>query len=690
MGIKRLHCKRGSFISHFPGIQVSTQEEQWGKGCAMIETTENVHALEWWLSREWLETNGLGGYASSTIAHCHTRKYHGLLVANLHSRGGRHVLLSKIEDSVHSEEGRFYLSIHKYPMVYFPSREPELPRVTYPLYPRFTYRTGSDILKKELMLVEGDNTLILRYSLESDKKPYKLTIKPLLAFRGIHALAHENDSLNPHTANTEEGFSIAPYHGMPRLFFRCNKPVLLLSDSDWYRNFEYSAEKERGYEYQEDLFMPGTIECALEAGEELLLSVSLDEKQDIEKLWEREVQRRRRRFYETKGESSKRRGSFAQTLSNSAHAFIIRNAHNTPSVIAGYHWFYVWGRDTLISLPGLTIYRGRKKEALEILKHIGTLRENGLIPNFVAEEGNARAYNSVDASLWYFWCVQELLKHTGDIKLIARHFLPVMRDIAECYVRGIPGVVVHHENGLICAGDASTQLTWMDASVKGVPVTPRSGCPVEINALWFNALSFLKELSGEINLNVQFDLDEQIEKTKKSFNVLLWSDRTQCLADLWIPWMDSRDESVRPNQVFAVSLPYSPIDLERARLVMKKVTDELLTPFGLRTLSPRDPRYQSVCDGPAESRDAAYHQGTVWPWLLGHYGEGMLKTSEHRDATKHELMKIIFSMEAHLNDAGIGHISEIFDGEYPHRPRGCIAQAWSSAELLRLCALMEI
>ncbi len=656
----------------------------------MIEAAGNDHSLEWALSREWIETNGLGGYASSTIAHCHTRKYHGLFVANLHGQGGRHVLLSKVEDSVCTEEGEFHLSIHKYPMVYFPSPEQELPHFTYLLYPRFIYRTGSASVTKELMLVEGEDTLLLRYSFENYETPVRLRIRPLCAFRRIHALTHENDYLDPGTAKTGEGFSIEPYRGMPRLFFRCNKAIRLLNDFDWYRNFEYLAEKERGYDYREDLFMPGTIECTLDAGDELLLCLSLDEKGDIEGLWKGEAQRRRKRFRKTEGGALEKTRFFVQTVSNSAQAFIIRNARKTPAIVAGYHWFYVWGRDTLISLPGLTLYRGRRREAVEILKNIGALRKNGLIPNFVAEEGEARAYNSVDASLWYFWCVQELLKHTGDFNLIVRHFLPVMRDIAECYLRGIPGAVVHHESGLICAGDASTQLTWMDASVRGVPVTPRSGCPVEVNALWFNALSFLGELSREINLTVQFDLDREIERTKKSFNELFWSERTQCLADVWMPRTDSRDESVRPNQVFAVSLPHSPLDLERARLVMKKVTGELFTPYGLRTLSPRDSRYRGACEGSAESRDAAYHQGTVWPWLLGHYSEGVLKTSEHREDARNELLKIISALEAHLYDGGMGHISEIFDGDYPHCPRGCIAQAWSSAELLRLCALLEV
>ena len=657
----------------------------------MVQISGNQHAdYEILLEKEWLETNGCGGYASSTVLNCHSRKYHGLMVANLDSPGGRFVLLSKFEDSIQLQGKEFFLSIHKYPMVCYPHNDHSLSQFTLDLYPRFTYKLGGVLLEKELLFVYGENTLLMRYYVSEAPCSIRLAVKPLLAYRDIHDLTHENAFLRQQTHDVPNGFSIFPYDGMPGLYMQTNKKSLFCPEPGWYRQFEYLKERERGFPYQEDLFMPGTFECCLSPGSEIIFRISLQaDRRRIATLWKKEA-KRRKELQTTIQANDENTGGFKTRLYISAQDFIIRNRRKKLSIIAGYHWFYEWGRDALISLPGLTFYAKRINEGIEILKNIAELRKDGLIPNNMSEESEQRAYNSVDASLWYFWCIQELLKVTGDKELIMKNFWPVLIDMASHYFFGTSGQIRVLNNGLLNVGDSSTQLTWMDAKVNNVPVTPRNGCPVEINALWFNALCFTRKLSLEFGRDIPFDIDGLIEKTRKSFEFHFWIPEKNYLADTWVPEKNIRDESVRPNQIFAVSLPFSIVsNHEKSASILKKVSEDLLTPYGLRTLSPSDPRYRGRYSGSPEERDAAYHQGTVWPWLLGHYGEALLKTENNSETAREKLRAIIANMERHLSDAGIGHISEIFSGDPPHKPCGCIAQAWSTAEVIRLQTLLE-
>jgi predicted glycogen debranching enzyme len=636
------------------------------------------------LKKEWLDTNGLGSYASSTILNCHSRKYHGLLVSNLDIPGGRFVLLSKLEDSIVVYGKEFFLSVHKYPMGFSPSDQQYLEQFTQDLYPRFTYRIGEIILHKELMLVHGENTLLIRYYLENAPVPVLMRLKPLLAYRGIHELTGENDFLRSNTYNLENGFSISPYEGMPDIYFQTNEKSRFHPSFQWYKNFEYLEERDRGFPYQEDLFVPGKLECSMSHEKEIMLCVSLSKTHNgIASLWKKESGRRKK-----PGKKTGRKSDLEKKLNSSARHFIIKDREDRSSVVAGYHWFYEWGRDTLISLPGLTFYTGRIKEGVEILQNIAELRKDGLIPNCLSEKDEHRSYNSVDASLWYFWCVQEYLKKTGDLGFVKKYFWPVLIDIIINYYHGTPEHISFLDNGLLRAGDHFTQLTWMDAMVHGIPVTPRNGCPVEINALWFNALCFTRELSEEFDIKVEFDINRAIQNISDSFIRCFWIEDKNYLADLYMPDTETRDESVRPNQIFAASLPYSTLSKHKMLMVVKKVTEDLLTPYGLRTLSPFDSRYRGTYSGSPEQRDSSYHQGTVWPWLSGHYGEALLKSSENRSTARKQLKNILKNMEEHLLHAGLGHISEIFSGDYPHDPCGCIAQAWSVAETIRLCNLI--
>ncbi|MCK9229080.1 MAG: amylo-alpha-1,6-glucosidase [Syntrophales bacterium] len=654
-----------------------------------MELTMRGLTLDSALSKEWIETDGRGGYASSTILNCNTRKYHGLLVCRLPGSGGRCVLLSKLEDSIITGGKEISLSMHQYPLVLVPGELKAFARFSMDSHPRFLYRAGAVGMEKEILLLRGMNTLLVRYRYGSGSGPILLRVKPLLAFRGIHELSKENPFFRTELEMSDRGFSIAPYAAMPGLHVGTGGAMRVMPGAFWYRNFEYLLEMKRGFPFREDLLMPAILECGMEPGTSRILSFSLDEVEDSGRLWTREIQRRRRRR-RSREERAGDRNHLPACLGKAADSYLVKDAAGTPSVIAGYHWFYVWGRDTLISLPGLTFRRGMIREGIEILKAMARLRRNGLIPNCLSDRSGENAYNSADGSLWYFWCLQELVEASGDMGLIKRFFWPVMKDILSRYRDGSAAPAALLENGLVTVGDATTQLTWMDAVVDCVPVTPRGGCPVEINALWFNALSFMRDVSRALDMDPGFDAASLIEKTRKSFNDLFWIPGGNYLADVCNTTDGSRDESVRPNQIFAVSLPCSPLeDRERARQVVAKVTDELLTPCGLRTLSPRDPRYRGRYEGDAASRDRAYHQGTVWPWLLGHYGEALLKTAENKAAARKTLRTILSQFEGHLQDAGLGHVSEVFDGDEPHRPSGCIAQAWSVAELIRLSRLVQ-
>ncbi len=641
------------------------------------------------LGKEWLETNGSGGYASSTVLCCHTRKYHGFLVANLRAPAGRHVLLSKCEESLLIDGDEYFLSIHRYSASVAAGTEIFLRRMTVDLYPCFLFSIGDIRVSRELLLLRGEDTLLVKYRLERAPVPVLLKIRPFFAYRGIHELARENSSIHETMQNVPGGIRLSPYGGMPDFFMQTPHDLRYSAEPLWYRNFEYEEEERRGFSFREDLFTPGVFQGTLDPGEEVLLSFSTTSHAAPGKDWEGEVRRRSGERNGAGGDGTKG-GEFHRLLERSAGNFLIQNRENRSTVIAGYHWFYEWGRDTLISLPGLAFSTKRIDRGIEILLNLAERRRDGLIPNTASEVQGEDAFNSVDASLWFFWCVQELLRHSGDYDLVHAALWDVLKDIIDSFIQSLPPHVTTLDNGLLAVGDMTTQLTWMDARVGEIPVTPRQGCPVEINALWFNALSLMGHLAGVFKYAADSrGFDEYAERVKGALCECFWMPDRGYMADVWDPRGKGTDPSMRPNQIFAVSLPYSALDGERQRMVVERVTAELLTPYGLRTLSPHDSRYCGFYGGSAEMRDGAYHQGTVWPWLLGHYGEALLKVSEHPDDAVLLLQPVLESLFNHLFEAGLGHISEVFSGDDPHRPGGCIAQAWSTAEVLRLLDILE-
>lgn len=646
------------------------------------------------LQKEWLQTNGLGDYSSSTILGCNTRKYHGLLVAS--TSNGRQVLLSSIEESVRGGNREFYISTRQHPGQLYPLGYQYMDKFVLDPWPQFTYRVGDVYIKRELLLVKGKTRLLMRWTLEGpDRKGHgalpdlSLSLKPLLAYRGFHQLTHANPAINPQTEPVPNGFGISPYEGLPPIYFQVSGYYTFKPRMDWYFNVEYFQERDRGFDFSEDLFQPGILEIPLpplpEGGSVYMACGTekiTDADKSIEDLWTEETTPRIE--LQTKVEG------IIGHLEQEGEKFLVQNPQGRRQVIAGYHWFDAWGRDTLIALPGLAFYGGRTEIGLEVLAQVPQAMHNGLIPNMF-DDYNNHAYNSADASLWYAFALQCFLKENPKgLGWIFENAWPALKQIIQGYKAG-PGMDIYiGENLLLHAGNSHTQLTWMDAISNGVPATPRNGCPVELNALWYNTMAFVDYLAREFK-EPEWTCVEEMNAFRKSFFEHFWVSRDGgYLGDVWVD--GTLNQSIRPNQMLAVSLPYMALYEQYRYRVMENVRVNLLTPFGLRTLAPNDPNFRSRYEGGSAERDSAYHQGTVWPWLLGQYTDGLLKVTaeENEDEAIRKLLDRVTPLfTEHLLDAGIGSISEIFDASPPVRANGTIAQAWSVAECLRMLVTLK-
>lgn len=644
------------------------------------------------LHYEWLETNGRGGYASSTILNCHTRKYHSLLMAALDEPPGRFSLLSKLEDSVVHGGTEHFLSRHQYPGVLHPAgNAAELVQFEHHPHPSFLHRADGIVIRTGILMVAGENTTLIRYDAVQAPAPFFLRLKPLLPYRGLHEVRRKDDWMDRRSWPVPNGFGVRPYTGLPPLFVQSSVPPAFASAPAWYFNFEYHRERERGYDWQEDLFCPGVMDIALAPGESVVIAASLAPiDAPLQRLWDGELAKRigADRADEDAARAaikdSGRAATFA-ALAKSGRRFLIRTPRGRPAIIAGYPWFDDWSRDTLISLPGLTFCSGRVREGLAILKSIGEHERDGLLPNYFAADPRHNSYNSVDAPLWYFWAAQQLLACTNDPALVRDSCWPVLKRILARFMEGTPGNVAMSPSGLLQAGSPSTQLTWMDAMVAGTPVTPRYGYAVELNALWYNALRFSETLALQFGERLWPDRD-LTERLRTEFLRTFWIEEDGYLADT--AGADGRrDVSFRPNQIMALSLPFALLDAARGRRMIEAVKDRLLTPFGLRTLAPHSAEYRGRYEGDQSSRDAAYHQGTVWPWLLGHFAEAFLRVAPDRKTAAGYLLDTVAPLLDYSLGAGLDNVPEIFDGDPPHRPNGCMAQAWSTGELIRFFTL---
>jgi predicted glycogen debranching enzyme len=646
------------------------------------------------LSREWLETNGLGGYASSTILGLNTRRYHGLLVAATKPPVGRIVMLSKFEETLIVGGRRYDLSANQYPGIVHPEGYKYQTGFRLDPFPIFTYEVEGIVIEKSVLMPQGENTTIIQYQIQvpdtesreaSDgaslvphpSSPILLELRPLIAFRDYHSLMRENTALNSQVQADEALVTIKPDDDLPALHF-AHEGGDLDGAAFWYRNFEYERERARGFDFTEDLFSPFVLRFNLNHKRSVNIIAST-EGRDASRAGEyarAEIERRRKII-----ESAPGRDEFTRALTAAADQYIVARG-SQKTVIAGYHWFSDWGRDTMIALPGLTLVTGRFDVARSILKEFARHVDRGMLPNRFPDANDTPEYNTVDATLWYFEAIRSLLAYTNDDEFVRVNLYSVLTDIIEWHVRGTRYRIRVCEDGLLSAGEADVQLTWMDAKVGDWVVTPRRGKAVEIQALWYNALKFMEELAARFNEEAsarRYAL--MASRARASFHTLFWNEEASALFD--VVEGDMRDASIRPNQIFAASLHHSMLSRDEARRILETVERELLTPYGLRSLAPGDTQYRPRYEGDALSRDGAYHQGTVWAWLIGPFITAYTKAHERSVEAREQARMWLANFQAHLSEAGLGHISEIFDGDAPHKPDGCIAQAWSVAEVLR-------
>ena len=622
--------------------------------------------------REWLVTNGLGGYASGTLAGMNTRRYHGLLVASITPPVQRVVLLAALEEwLITPEEEPQPLSVQEYwDGTVFPSGYLHLDEVELDgMLPIFRWSVGSRRFEKRVWMEHETNRTVITYRLLQGSAAV-LQLRPLFAHRDYHEQRHGQGSFD--IAETNDGW-IIDAQGV-RSYMEVRPLPAIDSHPDWYWRVLHRAEKERGLDDEEDLFTPGTAEASLRPGETVALVVGTE---PVPPGWDptaslRAVGERQPAADEIIGGSP-----VGCQLLSAADQFRVTRRPLRRTVIAGYHWFTDWGRDTMISLPGLAIRPGSLWEARAILETSIGFLDQGLIPNRFPDGGQAPEYETMDATLWMFQALAGYLRVSGDWRFIADR-LDQLQAVIDWHVRGTRhNIRMDPDDGLLAGGEEGYALTWMDAQVQDWVVTPRRGKPIEINALWYNALRLMAEWCHRANRPGEH-FGKMADQARQSARDRFWfADGGYCY-DV-IDGTGGDDPSLRPNQLIALSLTYPLFEGSRAKTILDVATARLLTPFGLRTLDPDDPRYQRVYSGDQRARDAAYHMGMVWPWLLGPYLDAHRRIYNDRDAVR----RLIEPFVAHLSEAGLGTISEIFEPEPPYRPVGCIAQAWSVAEILR-------
>ncbi len=645
--------------------------------------------------REWLVTNGIGGFASGTVAGLVTRRYHGLLVAALNPPLGRTLLASKLDETAEYDGHAFHLFTNRWaggtvdPHGYRHIERFHLEGAT----PVWTFACADALIEKRVWMQQGANTTYVRYDLVRTSRPLKLTMKALVNYRDYHSSTHAFAQANDWRMN------IQPVeHGLRVIAFDSATPFYLLSTGataepahDWYRNFDLAVERYRGLDDHEDHLHAGTFRAQLQPGDSVTFVFSTDPGPNLDgrSAWEERLTHERTLLDQWAKASPQASGkapapreapAWIRHLVLAADQFIVnRPLPDDPdarSVIAGYHWLGDWGRDTMISLPGLTLSSGRPEIARSILRTFAKFVDCGMLPNRFPDAGETPEYNTVDATLWYFEAVWQYYAATRDGELL-RALFPVLADIVQWHVRGTRyNIHVDPADGLLYAGETGVQLTWMDAKVGDWVVTPRIGKPVEVNALWYNALlamvqfaHTLKKPAGEYQFRA--------ERARTGFQ-RFWNEAAGWCFDV-IDGPEGNDASLRPNQLFAVSLPESPLTSEQQRAVVDACTRHLLTSHGLRSLAPAHPQYQGHYGGDPRQRDSAYHQGTVWGWLLGPFALAHLRV--YKDPARPA--SFLKPMAHHLKVHGVGSASEIFDGDAPFTPRGCIAQAWTVAEVLR-------
>ena len=635
--------------------------------------------------REWLVTNGIGGFASGTIAGLQTRRYHGLLFAALKPPLGRTLLVSHVQESVEYDGRRYDLHSSRWadgsvsPEGFHLVESFRLEGTT----PVWSYAFSDALIEKRIWMEQGANTTYVSYTFTRGCHPLRIEIKAFANYRDYHSCTRAG-GWRMNIERVENGLRVAAFDGAT--------PFYLLSNAaeaepahDWYYNFDLVAERYRGLDDREDHLHAGTFRSALTLGESLTIVASTESAPNLDGISAYFAQRAHEKalldnWSAAKPEASNKAPGWVRQLVLAANQFVVsRPLPDDPdglSLIAGYHWFGDWGRDTMIALPGLTLAAGRPQIAARILRTFACFVDRGMLPNVFPDAGETPEYNTADATLWYFETVRLYVEATGDLSLL-RDLYPVLQEIIDAHVNGTRyHIHVDPNDGLLYSGEAGVQLTWMDAKVGDWVVTPRIGKPVEINALWLNALCSMRKFAKLLGRSTTAH-EYLLKRTRKGFG-RFWNETAQCCFDV-LGGPNGNDSTIRPNQIFAVALPETTLTSEQQKAVVDTCARHLLTSLGLRSLSPDDPQYRGRYGGGPVDRDSSYHQGTVWAWLLGPFALAHLRVYNDPDRAAQFLDPIA----DHLNVHGLGSISEIFDGDAPFQPRGCIAQAWSVAEVLR-------
>src|SRR6184192_1663424 len=627
---------------------------------------------------EWLEADGLGGFASGTVSGIRKLRYHALLLTATTPPAGRMVLVNGFDAWIETPDGTFPISSQRYaPDIVHPNGASRIESFEYEPWPRWRYRLTDDlIIEQEIFVPHGQSAVMLSWKLVSDDStPVKLKVRPFFSGRDFHSTHHENGSFRFQVDVNSERATCRPYDGVPAVVAFSNGEYT--HEPTWYRNFLYAEEQARGLDAAEDLASPGVLRFSISKNPAvLMLAAEGHAITDIESI--------EARYAQVRSNELCRRKNFESPLERAGDAYLVRRGHG-KTLIAGYPWFGDWGRDTFIALRGLCIATGHLEEARDILLQWAETVSEGMLPNRFPDQGEQPEFNSVDASLLYIIAVNDyLLAATKQPSLTDDCHTKKLRAAVEAILAGFNegtrfGIRADGD-GLLSTGQHGQQLTWMDARVDGREITPRIGKPVEIQALWLNALAIGAKFSAR--------WQSLFDKGRSAFEEKFWNEDAGYLADV----IDcdhqpgAVDLTFRPNQIFAVGgLPLTLLSPDKARRVVDAVEMLLLTPVGLRSLAPGEPGYAPHYQGGSRERDAIYHQGTVWPWLIGQFVEAWVRVRGSTSRTKAEAhAKFLPPIYQHLNEAGLGHISEICDAELPHTPRGCPFQAWSLGELLRL------
>ncbi len=640
--------------------------------------------------REWLVTNGIGGFASGTISGNLTRRYHGLLFAALQPPVGRTLLVTKLDETAHYDGIDYDLSANRWlsgdvsPKGYLNIEGFRL-EGTIPVW---SFALGDALLEKRIWMQQGENTTYVQYTLVRATGPVAMSLKALVNYRDFHSATHAGD-WRARIERVQDGLRVTAFDGAVPFYLMCANATYEICN-EWYRDFFLPCERERGLDDHEDHLLAAIFHASLQPGQSVTITLTTQSnlkpaaETDAARAWKEHTDHEQELLATWAGRDPRAAScapAWIRQLVLAADQFIVqRSLPEQPdgrSIIAGYHWFGDWGRDTMISLPGLALSTGRHEIARQILLAFAPYIDQGMLPNNFPNAGGRPKYNTVDAALWYFQAVRQYFAATQDAVTLGKLF-PALDQIIDWHVKGTRyHIHVDDSDGLLYAGEPGVQLTWMDAKVGDWVVTPRIGKPIEVNALWYNALQTMAALAPLVGKN-SAPFAEMAAKTKSSFAKFWNEERGYCYDVIDAPGLGN-DAALRPNQIFAVSLPNSSLSADRQKAVVDICARHLLTSHGLRSLAQAEPGYWGHYGGNPTERDAAYHQGTVWGWLIGPFVDAHLRVYKDRKAAMSFLEPLGMQIESH----GLGTLSEIFDGDTPFSPHGCIAQAWTVAEVLR-------